>query len=68
MAYRMPRVILTTKGHGGRAARCPRCGREQVVLYLATDVARCQGCGSAWHPSDAFYRTQPTRTRRKHGK
>ena len=61
MAYNTPKVVLTLKKQGKRPAVCPCCGHAYVVLYLATDVAKCQVCGRAWHPSDLFYMAVPGR-------
>jgi len=55
MAYSTPKVLLTTKRRPEELATCPSCGRGQVTLYFATDVARCQVCSRVWHPSDRFY-------------
>ena len=55
MAYKAPKVLLTLKKKGKQPAPCPCCGRAYVMLYLATDVAKCQVCGAFWHPADRFY-------------
>lgn len=55
MAYRLPITTLTATKHGQLPAKCPACGTSQVTLYVATDVAQCDACERAWHPSDRFY-------------
>jgi len=55
MAYHLPITTLTAKKYGRMPAKCPACGKSQVTLYIATDVAQCDACERAWHPSDRFY-------------